>query len=214
MKPIRQKAFGQKIKKSTSPIPISTLKPTFKTAFGTPPNIKLPKGQLCFVPNVLSETLMNDIQTEIDRRPDSDWTRWHKKSHWAAPDFENWKDELTVWTALKSKIEAVFQVTLDAVRLNRFDDGEDHKPLHHDASAILSGLAQRQDCSIVLSIGHSRTLRFFRSSTRTTLDFEIPHGMIYAFDADLNRRWMHGIPKEDRGGRRYSIAFWGKRTHR
>ena len=78
-----------------------------------------------------------------------------------------------------------------------------------NSERLIFSLQKKQNVSIILSLGATRSVLFMQPKTKTVLSFEIPNGMIYSFRQQINLNWMHGIPKEEQKTKRYSMAFWG-----
>ena len=163
---------------------------------------------MVIVPQVLNQGLIARLHMQLEMIPKDYWLRWHKNSHWILDEDKHWRELLPCWKEIYTKVESTFLMTIKASRFNRFSTPEDHKPFHHDASAIVPSIATKQNTSVVISIGSEKPIRFFHARTKTTIDFVIPSGGAYGFGDVMNKRWMHGIGK---GGKqeRISIAFWG-----
>ena len=195
------------LKKSTSNVDVEKYNPQISVRISNT-STKIAPSEMVVIPQIISNELITRVQSQLTYIPEDYWSRWHKNSHWILDEDKPWREALSCWEEIYTKIETYFQMTIHASRLNRFSDPEDHKPFHHDASAIVPSIAKKQNTSVVLSIGCEKPVRFFHSRTRTTMDFVIPSGGAYGFGNLLNKRWMHGIGK---GGEkeRISIAFWG-----
>ena len=195
------------LKKSTSNIDVEKYRPQISVRLSTN-STKISPNEMVIIPQVLNNRLITQFRRQLDFIPEDYWLRWHKNSHWILDEDKPWRELLSCWEEIYSNIEERFYMTIKASRLNRFSSPEDHKPFHHDASAIVPSIASKQNTSVVVSIGCEKPVRFFHSRTRSIMDFVIPSGGAYGFGSTLNRRWMHGIGK---GGskERISIAFWG-----
>ena len=195
------------LRKSTSNVDVETNRPQLSIRISNKPT-KISPIEMVVIPEIIDDVLVDRFQAELASIPKDHWLRWHKNSHWILDEEKPWRDFLSCWKDICSKVETTFQMSIHASRLNRFSEIEDHKPFHHDASAIVGSIARKQNTSVVISIGCEKPVRFFHSGTRATMDFVIPSGGAYGFGHIVNKRWMHGIGK---GGtkERISIAFWG-----
>ena len=195
------------LRKSTSDVDVERHPPQISVRLSNTPTTISPI-EMVVVPNVLSEELIARLRTHLSTIPEIYWIRWHKNSHWILDEDKPWRDLLPCWSEICANVESTFRMRIQASRLNRFSDPDDHKPFHHDASAIVPTLSKKQNTSVVISIGCEKPIRFFHSGTKTTMDFVIPSGGAYGFGHILNKRWMHGIGKQGSEDR-ISIAFWG-----
>ena len=205
---IRQFA-GKKIKQSTSGINPSNVSTDFHVRYSTSSSIQNRPHEFVLVPQLFERSFTQELLTQLHDIPEEYWLRWHRKQHWAVDEDLCWKDFVPNWNTLIEGISQAFSVEIQATRINRFVNGDDGKPFHHDAYAVIPSLQKKQNISIILSLGATRSILFMQPKTKTVLSFEIPNGMIYSFREQINLNWMHGIPKESEATTRYSIAFWG-----
>lgn len=110
-----------------------------------------------------------------------------------------------------NKMAKYFKVEIYATRLNYYRDGFDWKPFHHDSHAYIEGKDVREDFTMGASFGDSRELVFLHVDTKNRFSFPQNNGDIFAFNTDVNKKFMHGIPESNRvSGPRISIIAWGK----
>jgi alkylated DNA repair dioxygenase AlkB len=64
------------------------------------------------------------------------------------------------------------------------------------------------------SFGDSRELEFLHEGTDARFKFPQNNGDIFAFTSDVNKKFMHGVPKASATkGPRFSIIAWGRRRN-
>lgn len=197
-------------RKSTSRVNVERYPSPIAVRLATQPT-KVGRDEMVMVADVLSEDVACQLLEHIQGLSDGHWVRWHRDAHCILDEQQDWRALVPCWNDVVTAVEAVFQCSINASRLNRFSDAEDYKPFHHDASAIIPSRTRTQNTSIVLCLGEGRPVRFYHPPSKSTLDFSIPSRGAYAFGAGVNNRWMHGVGKlpDEEGGTRYSLAFWG-----
>jgi len=63
------------------------------------------------------------------------------------------------------------------------------------------------------SFGNARVLEFLHEESRKKFKFDQHNGDVFAFDCEINKKFMHGVPKSyKRVGGRFSIIAWGKKA--
>ena len=82
---------------------------------------------------------------------------------------------------------------VEATRFNIYYDTNDYKPLHHDSAALHEDKAKKQNFTVALSLGLTRTAFFEHAKNRATFEFDMPNGSVYCFASDFNKEWRHGI---------------------
>ena len=105
------------------------------------------------------------------------------------------------------KMSEHFKVTIIETRVNYYKSGQDYKPFHHDKNAYGN---TAEDFTMGASFGSTRQLEFLHVETNKKFVFPQNNGDIFAFTKDINKLFMHGIPKEINKGDRISIIAWGK----
>jgi alkylated DNA repair dioxygenase AlkB len=145
----------------------------------------------------------DSIMKELDHAQVIQWSRHFKYEN---PQFSNTFNEII------SKLSEYFQVDILATRLNYYPNGKSWKPFHHDSHAFSNG--QQEDFTMGVSLGHSRKLAFKHSTTEEWFQFPQENGDVFAFNSEVNKRFMHGVPKtHESSGARISIIAWGKRKN-
>jgi len=130
---------------------------------------------------------------------------WSKHLKHENPDFS------PTFNQIITKMANYFDVEVYASRLNFYCDGSDWKPFHHDSHAYV-GSGIREDFTMGASFGASRQLVFLHPSSGQTFAFPQNNGDVFAFTAEANKRFQHGIPKVNQiVGPRFSIIAWGIR---
>lgn len=211
MKPSIRKIRKGRIKKSTSGVDINKYPPEISVRFCFQ-QTQIQPGELVFFHSISSD-LYHNIIDELIQLPKNLWVRWHQNAHWIADEDLQWRELIPSWNTLVNEVERIFQFTIDASRLNRFDSN-DYKPFHNDASAIISSLSKKQNISVALCLGSNRNVRFFHPASCTSLDFQTSPMTLYGFGTQVNRAWMHGIERNTSIEQaRYSIVFWGWTTY-
>ena len=125
---------------------------------------------------------------------------WHGDTHMIADDHLKWKSKCPTFNMVIEKIKSYFQIDIKATRFNLFRDSTDFKPYHHDAAAIDADKAKKQNFTVGVSFGETRTASFEHAKTRTVIDVPLSSGSIYCFAKDLNVEWRHGIPQGSLSG--------------
>ena len=102
-----------------------------------------------------------------------------------------------------------FDVNVIQTRLNYYHDEKDWKSFHHDSHAYGN---KEENFTMGASFGASRELVFLHESTGNKFTFPQNNGDIFAFNREINQKFMHGVPKKNsKCGERFSIIAWGKR---
>lgn len=115
-----------------------------------------------------------------------------------------------------------FDVDVLQTRVNYYRDGQDFKPWHHDSHAYSGSVKDRgesdgterktkEDFTMGVSFGASRQLDFKHPETGLVFSFPQNNGDVFAFDAEVNKLFMHGVPKAPSvTSDRISVICWGK----
>ena len=158
-----------------------------------------------FFENKHSRNIFNNLKYELKQNKECNIKNWSK--HFK---FEN-PNKLPTFQNVINIMSKLFNVEIIETRLNYYPNGESNKPYHHDKH--YSG-KYREDFTMGASFGSTRSLSFRDATIHdNTRIFNIPqeNGDIFAFDADVNKMFQHGIPKNNTSGERFSIIAWGIR---
>ena len=150
--------------------------------------------------------LLNEISKDV-------YKPWHGDNHLIADDTLKWKDKTPTFKHIIDSLCRYFNMSVGATRLNYYENGEDWKPYHHDAAALKPEKAKTQNITVGLSLGLTREISFQHAEKRTTINFPLDDGVVYAFGNKINIDYRHGVPqlKEKRLSNepRLSIIIWG-----
>lgn len=167
------------------------------------------KGGCTYIPNFFCKTndftIFDKIMEELSENKIIIWSK-HKK-------YENPEISKTFQEVVK-KMAEYFNVNIMQTRLNYYEDESDWKCLHKDRHAYGKGENKiREDFTMGASFGHSRNLEFVHDETKNKFSFPQNNGDVFAFDSDINKKFMHCVPKEmNTVGPRISIIAWGKKN--
>jgi len=146
-------------------------------------------------------TLFNKL---FDELKNNDVVGWSKHYKFENPDFSPTFNEIV------DKMAKHFNVDVIQTRLNVYKDGRDWKPFHHDKHAYAD---KREDFTMGASFGCSRELEFLHEDTKSKFSFPQYNGDVFAFTSDINKSFMHGVPKsKQQCGKRISIIAWGQKN--
>lgn len=115
------------------------------------------------------------------------------------------------------KLETAFGIKASATRLNLYRSKTDYKPFHADRGRDEDGTPQ---VTVGLSLGATRELCFAHWQTGLTTSFPQRNGDVFAFTPELNKVFLHGVPKiraqqsstDADDGPRMSLILWGARV--
>lgn len=145
--------------------------------------------------------------------PNSEFLSWHGDTHWIANDRAGWKDRAPLFHKVIERLSVYFNMDVQATRFNLYETADEWKPYHHDAAALNPEKAKKQNITIGVSFGATRSISFQQNGTKTRVDFPLEHCMVYAFGNRVNSSWKHGVPpvisKSDGSPSRISIIAWG-----
>eukprot|EP00667_Euglena_gracilis_P017621 EG_transcript_18607 len=167
------------------------------------------QGQCIYLPNFFCQPtdlhLFDALKADLASQKEDGMVNWSKHLKHEDPDFSaTFKDVV-------DKIATYFDVEVYATRLNYYRDGTDWKPFHHDSHAY-GDRAQREDFTVGASFGGRRDLAFLHEPSGRTFAFPQHNGDVFAFTTEVNRRFMHGVPKaKGQVGERFSVIVWGRR---
>lgn len=169
---------------------------------------KILKNGCIYIPNYICEsndyTIFNDLKSEIQNQNPIEWSKHLKYEN---PDFSQ------TFNKIVDKLCAEFNISPTATRLNYYRNGMDWKPFHHDSHAYGS---KKENYTIGASFGCSRDMCFVyhdvdNPNIMNNITFKFPqhNGDIFAFNKEINKRFMHSIPKNRSNKDRFSIIVWG-----
>lgn len=170
------------------------------------------------VPNVFSNfekgALAKKLLDEINAASipkDQLFKLWHSDCHYIADDKLNWKEQIPTFNMIINRMQNFFNVRVEATRLNYFKGGEQFKHWHHDRASFHKKTAEKQNFTICLNLGATRTIGFRKEGTRTILTTNVDDGQIYCFSKQVNIDWEHAVLKQqsDNHDERLSIVIWG-----
>lgn len=202
---------NNKIKNTESFIPVHD-PPSLRIKFNEP----ISNGnEVAIINNIFEDkTLYKKLISEINNEV---YKPWHGDSHLIADDSHliNWKDESETFQLIINKLCNYFCMTPGATRFNYYINTMNWKPYHHDAAALKPEKAKYQNITVGLSLGYTREISFQSTqknkSERTTINFPLKDGTVYAFGNKVNTDFRHGIPQinEHIFEGRISIIIWG-----
>ena len=187
-----------------------------------------------YAPNVIYNQLVNEIST-CGIPEEELFKLWHGDSHLIADDklkiknsetdkLMSWKEKVPTFNMVIQRIRTFFNMDIKATRYNFYKDSSQWKPFHKDAAAIKPDKADKQNFTVGVSFGITRSAAFERdsglsrpefsrdTSDKTVISIPLADGHIYAFCNETNKLWRHGILQEkmnvSKDGR-ISIIAWG-----
>lgn len=157
-----------------------------------------------YLPNFFCKTddynIVDKLKKEIQSQNPVNWS---KHSKYENPEFSPTFNEI-VYTIAKH-----FNIKVIQTRLNYYRDGNDWKPFHHDSHAYGN---KQENFTVGASFGASRELVFLHEESGNKFSFPQNNGDIFAFNKEINQKFMHGVPKDKfKSGERFSIIVWGKK---
>lgn len=171
------------------------------------------KNGCIYLPNYFCKTndltLYENIKNEIMAQ-DSEMknlVKWSKHFKYENPEFS------PTFNNIVQQMAKHFNVEVLQTRLNYYKDGNDFKPLHHDRHAYGIGKDKiKEDFTMGASFGASRQLDIVHEESKNKFSFPQHNGDIFAFDANVNKKFLHGIPKDFLIKEpRFSVIAWGKK---
>lgn len=170
------------------------------------------KGGCTYLPNFFCQSndysIFNKLKKEIE-------SEQYKMINWSK-HFKHENPEISsTFNEIVKKMGEHFKVEILQTRLNYYKDGSDWKCLHKDRHAYGSGKEKiREDFTIGASFGASRELEFVHDETGNKFNFPQNNGDVFAFDSNINKKFMHGVPKNwSVKEPRFSIIAWGKQLN-
>lgn len=165
-------------------------------------------GGTLYMRNYLCEnndfTIFNKLKNELDESKIVNWSK-HKK-------LENPKD-LPTFNEIINKLSKDFNIKISETRLNYYKDGQDYKPFHQDRNAFYNN---KNEYTLGASFGCPRKLDFKHIDSDKIFSFPQNNGDIFGFTTEINKLFMHGVPKSNsnyiNNGERFSIIIWGEKN--
>ncbi|GET85968.1 hypothetical protein, conserved [Leishmania tarentolae] len=125
--------------------------------------------------------------------------------------FDNPSNMSQTFNDIIDMLAEYFDLDVYATRLNYYRDGTQWKPQHHDSHAY-GGRALREDFTVGLSLGATRSLLFVHEASQRDFNFPQANGDCFAFTGEVNNLFTHGVPRvHTPTGDRFSIIAWGRR---
>ena len=147
-------------------------------------------------------TIFNALKSELIPGEAIKWSQHYK--------FEN-PELSSTFNEIVDRMSKHFNVTILQTRINYYRDGKDFKPFHHDSHAYAGTEKIREDFTMGVSFGASRELEFKHEKSGKVFSFPQCNGDVFAFDANVNKLFLHGIPKRATVEMdRISCIMWGK----
>jgi len=171
---------------------------------------KILNGGCVYIPNFFCKTDDLQIFDKIKKEIESDsykMINWSKHFRHENPEISATFNDIVKQMAEHFKVEVL------QTRLNYYKDGLDWKCLHKDRHAYGNGKDKIcENFTMGASFGASRELEFVHDDTNNRFVFPQNNGDIFAFDSDINKKFMHGVPKNNLIKQpRFSIIAWGNK---
>mmetsp|Transcript_57286 Transcript_57286/g.102981 ORF Transcript_57286/g.102981 Transcript_57286/m.102981 type:complete len:245 (-) Transcript_57286:44-778(-) len=164
-------------------------------------------------------SLMEQLRAELVTEG-KDFSDWHGSRHLGL-HFETAERrdqaDLPPRLALVKKMEEAFGIKASAVRLNLYRSSRDYKPFHYDRGKDSEGVPQM---TVGASFGAVRELTMLHAKSGVTVSYPQRNGDVFAFTAEINEVFMHGVPRvmpgspaaqEPEESPRMSLIIWGAR---
>jgi alkylated DNA repair dioxygenase AlkB len=173
------------------------------------PNKKYSAKDIIIAPNLFEDHL--EIYRKLKEETiNVEMKSWHGDTHLIANDHKDWKKTSPTFNLVIAKIAEYFNMDIKATRFNLYQDSSMWKCYHHDAAAIDPKKAEKQNMTIGVSFGATRSIGFEHAKTKTKIFIPLESGMTYGFGKDVNIEWRHGIPPiHESQSDRISIIAWG-----
>lgn len=165
---------------------------------------KIIDGGCKYLPNFVCSFDDLDYFNKIKGELVGNAVNWSKHQKYEDPKFS------PTFNFLVKKVSEHFNVTPVETRLNYYRNGTDWKPYHHDSHAYRNTI--KENFTIGISLGATRELSFLHDETGNKFSFPQNNGDVFAFDKEINKKFMHGVPKKSMNscGERISIIMWCK----
>ncbi|MCD9568922.1 alpha-ketoglutarate-dependent dioxygenase AlkB family protein [Pseudomonas protegens] len=87
--------------------------------------------------------------------------------------------------------------------LNCYPDGQSSMGFHSDANEqLVTGTGV-----VIVSLGHARAMVFRHKESGATFDYSLASGSLLHMSDELQKHWLHAIPKAPDAGERISLSF-------
>jgi alkylated DNA repair dioxygenase AlkB len=155
-----------------------------------------------FFETTSDRTIFNQLKHEIESAG-CDEVAWSKHFKYENPT------NLKIVNYVVAKMEQHFGIDVHHCRLNYYKDETSYKPLHKDQNAYGD---HKGNFTMGASFGDTRALQLVHDKTGMKFNFPQNNGDIFAFNQDVNKAYMHGVPKTNKKvGERFSIIAWGSK---
>ena len=145
-------------------------------------------------------TIVNELKKEIQSQNPVNWSKHLKYEN---PEFSK------TFNKIIDDMAKHFNVKIIQTRLNYYHDENNWKPFHHDSHAYGN---KEENFTMGASFGATRELTFIHEQSGNKFSFPQNNGDIFAFNKEINQKFMHGVPKiKTKTGERFSIIAWGKK---
>lgn len=195
-------------------------------------SVSLTDRSVILVPNLFNDYSQNIIYNKLVDEintcgiPQEELFKlWHGDTHLIADDklklkdsvnkFISWKEKVPTFNMVIQRFRDFFNMDIKATRYNFYKDASQWKPFHKDAAAIKQDKADKQNFTVGVSFGTTRSAAFERDThDKTVISIPISDGQVYAFCNETNKLWRHGILREkscnvEISEGRISIIAWG-----
>ena len=140
----------------------------------------------------------NTIQVLLDEINNDVYKLCHGNNYLIADNSLKWKENSPTFNHIIDTLCKYFNMTASTTQLNYYKTGEDWTPYHHDAAVLNPEKAKFRNITVGLSFGLTREISFQHTKKRTTINFPLEDGVIYAFGNKINSDFRHGIPTIER----------------
>lgn len=165
------------------------------------------KNKCIYLPNFMCElsdnSLFDNLKTELTNNP---LVKWSSHFKFENPDFSETFNKIIAQMAKNLDVKVLQS------RLNYYPDGSSFKPMHKDRHAYINDENKKikENFTMGASFGASRCLDFIHEESGEKFTFPQNNGDIFAFDSDVNKKFLHGVPKTNKKiGPRFSVIAWG-----
>jgi len=152
--------------------------------------------------------IFESLKKELDMSHVINWSKHHK--------FENPQISKT-FNNIIDAMAMHFNVKIIQTRLNYYKDYTSYKPLHKDSHSYYTdenGNTLKENFTMGASFGFTRELEFMHEESKTKFSFPQNNGDIFAFNSQINDKFLHGVPKIQKNPHKHisdriSIIAWG-----
>lgn len=166
-----------------------------------------PMNSIRLIPNHIdyTDTLFNKLlNLDYDKSMAARWTASFGKSY----DYSGKTyPYITIPDFLNDLIPGIYNTigfTPNNCLINLYHDGNSSMGYHSDNTDILAP----NTGVVIISIGSDRILRFKNKLNKDNLiDYTLSNGSLFYMNDDIQKHWLHSIPKSDATGPRISLTF-------